>query len=102
MALFAVKVRRISPRDCPNGKSWLPFERRVGCAFRARLERAPIKDFGCFRKTDAFPAFYEDLLGLAVYEPNETAEHQGVVELHWRFDELKEAESVAEALSALS
>ncbi len=53
------------------------------------------------RKTDAFSVPFGELLGLAVYEADEVAEYQGMVELHWRFNELREAESVADALNAL-
>jgi hypothetical protein len=41
------------------------------------------------------------LIGFAVAEPNESTEFEGMVDLHWRFDNLEEAESVAEAMTVL-
>lgn len=53
------------------------------------------------KKTDGFPALREELIGLAVQEPDQAAEHQGLVELHWGFDIFAEAESVAAAFAML-
>jgi hypothetical protein len=53
------------------------------------------------RKTDAFPALRDELIGFAVAEPDESTEFEGMVDLHWGFDSLKEAESVAEAMTVL-
>jgi hypothetical protein len=53
------------------------------------------------RKTDAFAALYDELIGLAVEEPDGSTEYKGIVDLNWRFDNLKEAESVAEAFTVL-
>ena len=52
-------------------------------------------------KTDAFPALRDELIGLAAGEPDEATEYEGMVDFHWRFDNLKEAESVAEVLTAV-
>ena len=54
------------------------------------------------RKTDTFPALRDELIGLAVLEPDELSEWEGMVAFHWGFDSLMEAESVAEALTVLS
>ena len=60
------------------------------------------------KKTDLFPALRDELLGLAVHDVYESTEYEyesteseGMVDFHWRFDSLKEAESVAEALNVL-
>jgi hypothetical protein len=53
------------------------------------------------RKTDAFPALRDELVGFAVAEPDESTEFEGMVDLHWGFDNLKEGESVAEAMTIL-
>lgn len=53
------------------------------------------------KKTDAFPALRDELIGLAAIEPDESTEYEGMVEFHWRFDSVAEAESVAAALTVL-
>ena len=53
------------------------------------------------KKTDNFPALRDELLGLAVDEPYEFIDYEGIVDFHWRYDTLKEAERVAETLTAL-
>jgi hypothetical protein len=54
------------------------------------------------RKTDTFPAMRDELIGLAALEPDESSEWEGMVDFHWGFESLREAESVAEALTVLS
>ena len=41
------------------------------------------------------------MIGFAVAEPNELTEFEGMVDLHWGFDNLEEAESGAEAMTVL-
>ena len=53
------------------------------------------------KKTESFPSLRDELLGLAVHDVYESTESGGMIDFHWRFDSLKEAESVAEALSVL-
>jgi len=53
------------------------------------------------KKTEGFAALRDDVLDLAVDEPFESADYEGMVDFHWRFDTENEANSVAEALSAL-
>jgi len=43
----------------------------------------------------------DELIGLAVLEPDESSEWDEMVAFHWGFDSLMEAESVAEALTVL-
>ena len=53
------------------------------------------------KKTESFPSLRDELIGLAVEEPFEETHYGGMADFHWRFDSLKEAESVAEAFSVL-
>jgi hypothetical protein len=53
------------------------------------------------RKTDAFPALRDELIGLAAGEPEESTEYEGMVDFHWRFVGFAEAESVAAAFTVL-
>ncbi len=53
------------------------------------------------KKTGSFPALRDELLDLAVDDPFESSGDEEMADFHWRFDTLKEAESVAEALSVL-
>ncbi len=53
------------------------------------------------KKTDGFPELREELVGLAACEPSESIERAGTVDLHWGFQQLREAEQVAEALTVL-
>lgn len=53
------------------------------------------------KKTDAFAALRDELIGLAADAPDESTEDEGVVDFHWGFDSLKEAESVAGAMAIL-
>ena len=41
------------------------------------------------------------MIGLAAEEPDESGGDEEIVDFHWRFDDLKEAESVAEVLTAV-
>jgi hypothetical protein len=52
-------------------------------------------------KTDAFPALRDELIGLAADEPDESTEYEGMVDFHWGFDSVAEAESVAAAFTVL-
>ncbi len=52
------------------------------------------------KKTDAFAELRDELIGLAA-APDESTEYEGIVDFHWGFDSLKEAESVAEAMTVL-
>ena len=54
------------------------------------------------KKTDAFAALRDELIGLAVEEPDQSTEYEGVVDFHWGFDSFMEAASVAEILTVLS
>ena len=54
------------------------------------------------KRTENFAALRGEVIGLAIEEPDESTEFEGVVDFHWGFERLDEAESVAEALTALS
>lgn len=53
------------------------------------------------RKTRAFLALRDELIGLAADEPHEVSECEGIVEFHWRFDNFAKAETAAAVLAAL-
>ncbi len=53
------------------------------------------------KKTAAFSALRDELIGLAVDEPDESTEHEDMVDFHWGFDSFAEAEGVAAALTML-
>ncbi|HEY8193427.1 MAG TPA: hypothetical protein VIF13_00110 [Hyphomicrobium sp.] len=53
------------------------------------------------RKTGAFLALRDELIGLAADEPHEASECEGMVDFHWRFDSFAKAETAAAALAAL-
>ena len=53
------------------------------------------------RKTDAFLALRDELIGLTADEPAEATEYEGMVHLHWRFGSFAKAESVAAAFTVL-
>ena len=53
------------------------------------------------KKTDAFSALRDELISLAVDEPDKSTDYEGMVDFHWGFDSFAEAESVAAALTAL-
>jgi hypothetical protein len=54
------------------------------------------------RKTDSFPALRTELLGLAGDEPDESTDYQGMVDFHWSFALLADAERMASALTPLT
>ena len=54
------------------------------------------------RKTDTFPALRNELLRLAGNEPDKSTTYQGMVDLHWRFTHLVDAQRMAAALSPLT
>ena len=53
------------------------------------------------RKTDTFRALRDELFRLAVNEPDESTAYEGMVDLHWGFARLTDAEHLADALSPL-
>jgi hypothetical protein len=53
------------------------------------------------RKTEAFSALRDELIRLAVVEPDEWSEDQGVVDFHWGFESLTQAKRTAETLTVL-
>ena len=54
------------------------------------------------RATDSLPTLRKELLRLAGNEPDESTSYQGMVDLHWGFTYLADAERVATALSRIS
>jgi hypothetical protein len=54
------------------------------------------------RKTGSFPALRRELLGLAGDEPNESTDYEGMVDFHWSFSHLADAERMASALTPLT
>jgi hypothetical protein len=54
------------------------------------------------RKTESFPTLRDELLGLADDEPDESTGYEGMVDFHWGFTHLTEAERLATALSPLT
>jgi hypothetical protein len=65
------------------------------------MPRLPFDVIVWVKKTDSFSALRDELIGLAVEEPDESGGDEEIVDFHWRFDDLKEAESVAEVLTAV-
>jgi hypothetical protein len=53
-------------------------------------------------KTSAFHSLRGELLRLARDEPNESTEYEGMVDFHWGFAHLADAERMAAALSPLT
>jgi hypothetical protein len=53
------------------------------------------------KKGEDFAKLRDEVLGLAVEEPFESTEYEGMLDFHWGFDCLADAESVAQALNAL-
>jgi hypothetical protein len=67
-----------------------------------RVSRLPPFDVVVWvKKTDDFPELRDALIGLAVAEPDESTDYEGMVGLHWGFETHVEAENVAAALVAL-
>jgi hypothetical protein len=54
------------------------------------------------RKTGSFPALRNELLRLAGNEPDESTSYEGMVDFHWGFVDLADAEHVAAALSQMA
>jgi hypothetical protein len=54
------------------------------------------------RETGSLSALRDELLRLAGSEPDESTSHQGMVDLHWGFTHLADAQRVATALSRIS
>ncbi len=54
------------------------------------------------RKTDSFPTLRDELLRLAGDEPDESTSSEGLVDCHWGFADLADAEHVAAALSQMA
>jgi len=54
------------------------------------------------RKTDTFFALRNELLRLAGNEPDESTTYQGMVDLHWGFTHLVDAQRMAAALTPLT
>ena len=54
------------------------------------------------RETDAFPALRDELLALAGDEPDESTRYEGMVDFHWGFAKLADAERMAAALTPLT
>jgi hypothetical protein len=54
------------------------------------------------RETDSLPALRNELLRLAANEPDESTSYEGMVDFHWGFSHLTDAERMAAALSPLT
>ena len=54
------------------------------------------------KKTDAFRELRDELLRLAGDEPNESTEYEGMVDFHWGFAHLIDAERLAATLRPLT
>ena len=54
------------------------------------------------RKTETFHAVRDELLGLARDEPDESTGYEGMVDFHWGFARLTDAERLATALAPLT
>jgi hypothetical protein len=50
------------------------------------------------RKTDAYEAIRDELLETAEKDPHESTEYQGMVDFHWGFDHVSEAEALVNSL----
>jgi hypothetical protein len=53
------------------------------------------------RKTDTFPTLRDEMLRLAGQEPDESTNYEGMVDFHWGFTHLADAERMAAALSQI-
>jgi hypothetical protein len=65
------------------------------------MPRLPFDVIVWIKKTDSFSELRDELIGLAADERDESGGDEEIVDFHWRFDSLKEAESVAEVLAAV-
>jgi hypothetical protein len=54
------------------------------------------------KKTETFPILRDELLRLAGDEPDESTGYEGMVDFHWGFTRLNEAERLANVLSPLA
>jgi hypothetical protein len=54
------------------------------------------------RETGSFPALRDELLRLAGSEPDESTSYEGMVDFHWGFSNLDDAEHVAAAFSQVA
>jgi hypothetical protein len=54
------------------------------------------------RKTGSFPELRTKLLGVAGDEPDELTDYQGMVDFHWSFSHLADAERMASTLAPLT
>jgi hypothetical protein len=54
------------------------------------------------RKTGSFPALRDELLRLAGSQPDESTSYEGMVDFHWGFSNLEDAEHVAAAFSQMA
>jgi hypothetical protein len=50
------------------------------------------------RKTDDYPTIRDKLIELAVDDPFESTEYQGMVDFHWGFDEESQADELVRSL----
>lgn len=54
------------------------------------------------RETASFPALRDELLRLAGDDPDESTGYQGMVDFHWGFARIADAERMAAAISPLT
>jgi hypothetical protein len=54
------------------------------------------------RETVSFPALRDELIRLAGNEPDESTSYEGMVDFHWGFVDLADAEHIAAALSQMA
>ena len=54
------------------------------------------------RETGSFPALRDELLRLAGNEPDESTSYEGMVDFHWGFSNLEDAEDMAAAFSQVA
>ena len=54
------------------------------------------------RETGSFPTLRDELLSLAGSEPEQSTSYDGVVDLHWGFSSLVDAERMAAFLSQIT
>jgi hypothetical protein len=54
------------------------------------------------RKTASYQADHDELFELAAEEPYESTEYQGMVDYHWGFDRMAEADRFANSLRAFA
>jgi len=50
------------------------------------------------RKTASYPAIHDELLELAAEDPYESTEYQDIVDYHWGFDRMAQADRFASSL----